>query len=317
MSTNEILDKDKVDKEASVTNTKSEEGIDDTVQNYYAEWSDQHEQILIEWADKAICYRWLHAASHTLYSAKTKWFTIPVIIMSTLTGTANFAQERVPPEYVQYYTIAVGTVNIIAGIITTIQQFLKINELNEAHRVASISWDKFYRNIKLELAKSRNERVQAYQMLKISKEEFDRLMETSPSIDVKMIQKFKDTFSGGPYKKSGLTQKQINFAELKKPEICDVLETTRNSVYRETEEEKQKKKAQKLVNYVKENNEFKRKSIVVNNFITNFFKEYKREPNFDEIYDNLQGDVTDEVINEVIQKNDRETMNKNLRLNNV
>mgnify|MGYP001441795576 CR=1 FL=1 len=44
--------------------------------------------------------------------------------MSTLTGTANFAQERVPEKYVPYYTIAVGTTNIIAGIITTIQQFL-------------------------------------------------------------------------------------------------------------------------------------------------------------------------------------------------
>ena len=120
--------------------------------------------------------------------------------MSTLTGTANFAQERVPEQYVPYYTIVVGTTNIIAGIITTIQQFLKINELNESHRVASISWDKFYRNIKLELAKSRNERMHAYQMLKISKEEFDRLMETSPSINPKIIEKFYQTFSGGKIK---------------------------------------------------------------------------------------------------------------------
>ena len=29
------------------------------------------------------------------------WFTIPVIIMSTLTGTANFAQDKFPDNYSQ------------------------------------------------------------------------------------------------------------------------------------------------------------------------------------------------------------------------
>ena len=102
--------------------------------NYQIEWSSQLEQILVEWADKAICYRWLHSASHINYSFKNRWYTVPVIIMSTLTGTANFAQERVPEEYQPYFSIGVGSINILAGIITTIQQFLKISELPEAHR---------------------------------------------------------------------------------------------------------------------------------------------------------------------------------------
>ena len=35
---------------------KSDNGddVDETLQNYYAEWSSQREDILIEWADKAI-----------------------------------------------------------------------------------------------------------------------------------------------------------------------------------------------------------------------------------------------------------------------
>lgn len=74
----------------------------------------------------------------------------------------------------------IGGLNIFTGVLTTIQQFLKITESNEAHRVASISWDKFHRNIRVELCKSPPERTPVAQMLKISKEEFDRLMETSP-----------------------------------------------------------------------------------------------------------------------------------------
>ena len=273
--------------------------------NYRIEWSSQLEQILVEWADKAICYRWLHSASHINYSFKNRWFTIPVIIMSTLTGTANFAQERVPKEYQSYFSIGVGSINILAGIITTIQQFLKITELNEAHRVSSISWDKFYRNIKLEIGKARNERMPAFQMLKISKEEFDRLMETSPAIDKKIIIKFNNTFSGGPIRKGKpLNTKQITFNTLIKPEICDVLESTQSYVYKETEEDIAKKKTVKLVDYVKQHSEFRRKSVVVNNFINKFNNEYKRQPTTDEIYDNLKNNVSNDMIKTIIEGSD-------------
>ena len=52
-------------------------------------WTAEHERILVDWADKALCYRWLHGKAHERYSKLNTWFTIPVIIMSTLTGTAN------------------------------------------------------------------------------------------------------------------------------------------------------------------------------------------------------------------------------------
>jgi hypothetical protein len=154
------------------------------------EWTPEHEQILIEWADKAMCYRWLHSKSHAMFSHLNTWYTIPVIILSTLTGTANFAQDRVPINFQTYFVMMVGSLNILAGIITTIQQFLKITQLNEAHRVSSISWDKFYRNIKIELTKHPLERIDVKHMLKMSKEEFDRLMETSPSIPENIILNF-------------------------------------------------------------------------------------------------------------------------------
>ncbi|GMH77631.1 hypothetical protein TrLO_g10308 [Triparma laevis f. longispina] len=117
------------------------------------QWTRQHENILADWADKAACYRWLYTDANQIFSRYNTWFTIPVIIMSTLTGTANFAQERVPLEYRPTFSMIVGCMNITAEVITTIQQFLKIAELNESHRVASISWDKLYRNIRVELAK--------------------------------------------------------------------------------------------------------------------------------------------------------------------
>ena len=270
-----------------------------------AEWSSQYEQILVEWADKAICYRWLHSTSQNIYSIKNRWFTIPVIIMSTLTGTANFAQERIPEEYVAYYSIAVGSINILAGIITTIQQFLKISELNEAHRVSSISWDKFYRNIKLELAKSRNERTPVYQMLKTAKEEYDRLMETSPPIESKIIKKFNNTFSGGPIRNvNKITEKQKKFLEIIKPEICDNIETTKNFIYTENIEDIKKHKTVNFIENIIDNNDTKKKTNIVNNFINNFNREFKRQPTSLEVFDNLKENINDDdIINNVISDN--------------
>ena len=196
------------------------------------EWKTEHEIILVEWADKAMCYRWLHARSHQAYSKTNAWYTIPVIIMSTLTGTANFAQDRFPEDIKPLAQMGIGAVNIFAGILTTIAQFLKIGELNEAHRVSSISWDKFYRNIKVELAKSRDERMHVGHMLKMCKEEFDRLMETSPSIPEASINLFKKTFL---HSKDAKVLEKMEM--LKLPDICDIIvsaEETRHHWYKDT-----------------------------------------------------------------------------------
>lgn len=214
-------------------------------------WSDKHVDILVDWADKAMCYRWLHSRNTDRYRMLNTWFTIPVIVMSTLTGTANFAQEQVPQELRNYYSMIVGSVNILAGIITTIQNFLKISQLNESHRVASIAWDKFYRKIKLEIAKSPEERIDVEIFLKNSSEEFDRLIETSPDIDRTILIKFKETFEG---KKNlsqkikdtinrkllideqgeiiAMSEKQKAFKDINKPMVYDYLESVRGSVYK-------------------------------------------------------------------------------------
>ena len=284
-------------------NKTTEEATEEQLVNYNAEWSDEHEMILVEWADKAMCYRWLHSKARVKYYIKYIWYTIPVIIISTLTGTANFAIERIPEDYKPYASIGIGSFNIFAGIITTIAQFLKISELNEAHRVSAITWDKFYRNIKIELSKRRSERIPAFQMLKISKEEYDRLMETSPPIGDEIIKNFKETFSGGIVsEKKGPTKKQQTYIDIIKPEICDIMESTRNFLYKQSEEDKRREKTKSIVGMVKQNKEQEIEKAQVKKFIDNFNKEYKREPTLDEIHNNLDDSINLELLNSLINQ---------------
>lgn len=264
-----------------------------------SDWTEDHEGIVVDWADKALCYRWLHEKAHTIYSRRNTWFTIPVIIMSTLTGTANFAQDRIPQDYVNAATMLIGGVNIIAGILTTIQQFLKISELNEAHRVSAISWGKFYRNIKVELAKSPLERTPAAELLKHAKEEFDRLIETSPSLSDNVLRLFHDTFSGGdsPIDPSGnspdIATKQSKFAALHKPEICDSLESTSLSVFKHKPSSENNSK---LALAAKEQMENRIKRGVIEDFISQFEALKQRPPSVEEIVSNLEHQIPLDII---------------------
>jgi hypothetical protein len=258
-----------------------------------AEWTLEHEQILVEWADKAMCYRWLHSRSNALYNHLNAWYTIPVIVISTLTGTANFAQERVPVEYQNMFSMIVGGFNILAGIITTIQQFLKITQLNEAHRVSSIAWDKFYRNIKIELAKHPDERMQVTQMIKICKEEFDRLMETSPIIPDKIVNQFKNEFRN--------VDKDPGFPKIIKPEICDSLISTELSRNPWSSEENKNKKMNQVINKEKQNIE------MVLSFKRTFYDINNREALESEIIDNLRDKIDIPILFKTLDQINKNT----------
>ena len=273
----------------------------DTMSYKEQDWKNEHETILVEWADKAMCYRWLHGRSHQAYSKTNAWFTIPVIIMSTLTGTANFAQDRFPENIKPLAQMGIGAVNIFAGILTTIAQFLKVGELNEAHRVSSIAWDKFYRNIKVELAKSRDERMHVGHMLKMSKEEFDRLMETSPSINEKIISQFNKTF---PTKKpvAAVPSEDCLKPDIKRPEICDELLSTAEIVFRPDPELESQKPA--LLNLVKNNqrkitNSYKKE---ISDWSSKFHDKHGRLPLESELIDNLQDTMNPDILSKLVKE---------------
>lgn len=260
------------------------------------EWTIEHEKILIEWADKAMCYRWLHARSNSKFNRLNTYYTIPVIIISTLTGTANFAQGRVPAEYQNLYVMVIGAFNLLAGIITTIQQFLKITQLNEAHRVSSIAWDKFYRNIKIELAKYPAERISVVHMIKMSKEEYDRLMETSPVVPDDIVKLFSSSLGHSK-----------DFDRISKPEICDEMRSTdiyRNQWFNED------RVTQKASREIREKMEIELKNKRIRKMHVDDVKQFKiafynlnnRDPVTEEIIDNLKEKMELTTLNEIIDE---------------
>jgi hypothetical protein len=159
-------------------------------------WHTQQELILKNWSEIGSSYRYLHDRSFTKYNKQNLRFALPVIIISTITGTANFAQESFPDSWASYVPLGIGFLNLTAGLITTIGQFLRVSELLEGHRAASIAYSKFSRNISVELSLPVAQRTSdGYDFIVTCRNDLDRLIEQSPNIPAIIVKEFASRFA--------------------------------------------------------------------------------------------------------------------------
>jgi len=172
-------------------------------------WYPQQEGILKKWAEVSSSYRFIHNQSHFEWRKWSVAFSLPVIALSTLTGTANFAHASFPEEWKNTVPLLIGGVNIVTGIISTISRFLRVDELTEAHQAASVGFGKLSRSITMELSLPVDERsTGGREFLTYCRAELDRLLEQSPVIPPKVAAAFNTRFKD---------------RQFTKPEIVDIL----------------------------------------------------------------------------------------------
>ena len=192
-------------------------------------WHKQQEAILKKWSEIGSSYRFMHDRSYTKYNTQNFRFALPVIIISTITGTANFAQGTFPTSWQPYVPLGIGFLNLSAGLLTTVAQFLRVSELLEGHRAAAIAYSKFSRNISVELSLPREERTTGgTEFVNTCRNELDRLIEQSPNIPLEIIKHFGKRFEN---------------TEFMKPEILNI---TSVQVYRDDKKEKAKQKLEEI-----------------------------------------------------------------------
>jgi len=178
-------------------------------------WTKEQEELMAGWSDIAACYRWMHDRCEKRMSANNMWITVPVIILSTLTGSASFVMNSLVgdnPTGQKYAQIGIGSVSIFTGILTTLGNFFRYAQNSESNRVASIAWGKFQRQIAVELALSPMERLDCSDFLGIARAELDRLIEQSPPIPDGIVVEFEKEFESVP--------------ALKRPDIAHGVEHT-------------------------------------------------------------------------------------------
>jgi hypothetical protein len=146
-------------------------------------------------------------------------------------------------------------------------------------------------------------------MVKMSKEEFDRLMETSPNIPEKIVKQFKNNFNA-----------HNAFDKIVKPEICDILIPTneyRNPWYNDENRAKvmnENLKSQlEKQNKVKRTNENNRKMVL--DFSNLFISLNNREPMETEIIDNLKDKLDINTVKKIVEDNKFLNVKMNNELN--
>tara|TARA_R110000782_G_scaffold140255_1_gene232760 strand:- start:162 stop:854 length:693 start_codon:yes stop_codon:yes gene_type:complete len=188
-------------------------------------WSDEIEDLLSEWAEVSMCFSYLHNYSTRKYKHKYHHLQIPIIVLSTLTGTANFATDSyVPVDYQHGFSAGVGTLNIACGILGTLLAFLKYAEIYEGHRISALAWSKLSRTIEIELSLQDSKRKPCREFLKVCRSEYDNLLESSPNIDLDIIGMFNKKFDG-------------KYTQVRRPIICNGLKEIK--AYRIEKDEEQ------------------------------------------------------------------------------
>lgn len=212
--------------------------------NKIPEWHQQQELILKRWSEIGSSYRYLHDKSFKKFDRQNMWFALPVIVISTVTGTANFAQGSFPEAWKEFVPLGIGFFNLSAGLITTVSQFLRVSELLEGHRAASIAYSKFSRNISVELSLPVKERTEDGSVfISNCRAELDRLIEQSPDIPEDIVNAFVKRFPEPVRDASGNTTK--SGYEFFRPEILDIKPI---KIYRDNAaEEKRKLKAERAL----------------------------------------------------------------------
>jgi hypothetical protein len=197
-------------------------------------WNERLEEYFASTGEKAHCLSWLHKRAEALYSFRTMFIDLPVIVLSTITGAASIGSKSLfgdAPEA----PIILGIVSLFVSVLNTIGTYFAWARRSEAHRVSYLQYSKMYRFINVEMSLPRNERMKPRELLKYVKDEYERLSEISPMIPAKLIVIFNAKFGNEkeisqPEEVNGLEKitvynPPINFIDIKPsaPQIEPIL----------------------------------------------------------------------------------------------
>lgn len=157
-------------------------------------WTTEQELILKTFAEKSACYRYLNYDSYIYYKTIDQRFSLPIIVLSTLAGSASLGGNNLP-EWSRYITLCSAIVNIITGIMGTVQRFLNTSELTAQHFTSSVEFGRLSRDISVTLTLPRDDRsVDGVKFLETCANEYNRLVDQSAAPPKFILRHFEKKF---------------------------------------------------------------------------------------------------------------------------
>jgi hypothetical protein len=156
-------------------------------------WSPQLEDIIAQEGEKCRGLAWIHQKAEATVSIRNNYIQIPVIVLSTLSGTASVGSASLFGGSTIAPTI-IGLVSIGIGILTTLGNYFNFAKKSESHRIAYLHYSKLFSQINVEMSLPRGERSPPHVILKTLRDTMERLAETTPSVPPEIITEFNSKF---------------------------------------------------------------------------------------------------------------------------
>ena len=138
-------------------------------------------QRLFDWECRCAAAVEVHFGVAEDLSRRNMFLGIPVVVLSAIVGTSLFASVSGGGAAVGI-RIAAGTVSLIAGVLASIQTFLRFGARAEQHRVAAERWAAVRREIEKMRALTAEEVGDAKQLLDDIKARMDEAADKSPAM---------------------------------------------------------------------------------------------------------------------------------------
>jgi hypothetical protein len=148
-------------------------------------WNDALEKVIASEGERASGLAWLHTECELHYSKLTTYIALPVICLSAINGFVSGASSLIFGDNTNVSSLGVGGVSLLTALLSTVGSYFAWAKRTEGHRIGSIQYLKLSKFINMEMALSRRERIRAKDMLKMVREQSERLMEISPAIPTK------------------------------------------------------------------------------------------------------------------------------------
>ena len=171
---------------------------------HHISWNDSLETLVAEEAEKCGGLSWLHAECEKYFSLRTNCIALPVIILSTVNGFLSGSSQSIFSNG-QVASIGLGVLSLFTGVLSTVGSYFAWAKRTEAHRISSLQYQKIAKFLSIELSLPKDERVAAKDILKITREQIERLMEISPAVPEYIIYKYKNRFKNN----TGVAQPEI------------------------------------------------------------------------------------------------------------
>jgi hypothetical protein len=201
-------------------------------------WTVDREEVVQKWIDRAQCYKWLNEQTFERYKKINYCFSIPVIVISTVTGTASFGLDAYVDTEDRYIVQSlIGTMSLGAGIISTLGNFFRYSEKMEKHRIVATQWDKLYRFMETELSLHPMLRKDSKTFIRNCQHDIEKIMENMPKFPEEIIKRFEKQFKHkiDLIKPTSLDHFKIPYSSITVDEALEIIKTNQetNTIFQE------------------------------------------------------------------------------------